>query len=53
MTFALLIMVLLLIASEMLTIMHLWDHEQRLREVERKTTMHKTEIAIINRRTTQ
>ncbi len=53
MTFALLIMVLLLIACEMLTILHLLDHEQRLREVERKTTMHNTEIAIFNRRTTQ
>lgn len=53
MTFALLIMVLLLIACEMLTILHLWDHEQRLRIVERKTTMHDTEIAICNRRTAQ
>ena len=53
MTFALLIMVLLLIACEMLTISHLWDHEQRLREVERQITMHNTEIAIFNRRTTK
>ena len=49
MTFALLIMVLLLIACEMLTILHVWDHERRLREVERKITMHDTEIVICNR----
>lgn len=49
MTFVLLIMLLLLIACEMLTILHIWDHEQRLREVERKTTIHDTEIVICNR----
>ncbi len=49
MTFALLIMVLLLMCCEAMTIMYLYDHEQRLREVERKIMQHDTEISIFYR----